>query len=111
MLVRERAQRLHGGAARAEHAMHVGQRVGVDLLGTGEAQPLAVEDEAAQRLGAAQLAVVHRRELLHQPRLAQQRAELARGALPVDAPHARRPAVRSMKCCSTRERIERLLPI
>ena len=73
-------------ALRAKQAVEEGQRLGIDLVRLGEAQALEVEDEAAQLRGLAQLAVVRGRKLLHQPRLGQQRAELARSTTPIDAP-------------------------
>src|SRR5689334_15423863 len=92
VLIRQRAQRGARGAARAEHAVEEGQRLRADLGRRGEAQPLAVEHEAAERLGAAQLPVVQRRELLYQARFGEERTELADRALPVDAAHRLQPA-------------------
>src|SRR5207247_5784037 len=87
VLVGDRAQSAVRRALRAKQAVEEGQRVGIDLARLGEAQALEVEDEAAQLAGLAQLAVVRGRKLLHQPRLGQQRAELAGGTPPIDAPH------------------------
>src|SRR5581483_12465605 len=69
LLVGERAQRLQRRAPRAGDAADQGQRLGVDLLRLREPQPAAVEHEAARRRAFAQLAVVGRAELLHEPRL------------------------------------------
>ena len=92
MLVGRPRSACSAARARAEQAVDVRQRLGVDLVAAREAQAAAVEGEAAQLARPAQLPVVDRVELLHQRRFAQQRAELAGGALPLDAPHARRPA-------------------
>src|SRR5688500_10548115 len=92
MLIGGSAQCRHGCRARAPQPVDEGQRLGIDLLAARETQPPAIERKAAELPWAAQLAVVDRVELLDERGLAQQRAELARGALPLDAPHARRPA-------------------
>src|SRR5438046_2518858 len=86
LLVGDRPQSAVRRALRAKQAVEEGQRVGIDLARLGQAQALEVEDEAAQLAGLAQLAVVRGRKLLHQPRLGQQRAELAGSAPPIDAP-------------------------
>src|SRR5688572_32676839 len=81
VLVRRYSQRLQRRAARTPDAVDEGQRIGVDLVRAGKAQALAVESEAAQALGTAQLAVVDRVERLDELGFPQQRAELARRAL------------------------------
>src|SRR5574341_2663526 len=92
MLVRREAQRLERRAPRAPQAIDERKGLGLDLVLAREAQALAVESEAAELARAAQLAVEHRVELLDELGFAQQRAQLARGALPLDAANARRPA-------------------
>src|SRR5574341_359158 len=92
MLVRREAQRLERRAPRAPQAIDERKRLGLDLVLAREAQALAVESEGAELSRRAQLAVEHRVEVLHELGFAQQRAQLARGALPLDAANARRPA-------------------
>src|SRR5574341_1795469 len=91
MLVRREAQRLERRAPRAPQAIDERKRLGLDLVLAREAQALAVESEAAELSRRAQLAVEHRVELLDELGFAQQRAQLARGALPLDAANARGP--------------------
>ena len=65
--------------------MHVREALRVEV--PHQAQLLRVQGEAAELGGPAQLPVEDGQQLFHQRRLAQQRAELAGGALPFDAAH------------------------
>ena len=88
VLVGEAAQCLQCRALRAKQTVYVRDVFGAKVV--HQAQALRVEGEAAELGGATQLPVEGRKQLLHQRRLAQQRPELARGALPLDAAHLAR---------------------
>src|SRR5690606_26379216 len=88
------AQRRQRRATRAEKTAQRGQRFAVDVLGCDEPQARAVEHEAAGTCARLELPVVGGPERLHQRGLLQERAELARGALPLDVADLLREAQR-----------------